>query len=153
MTGNDEPEGLSYSDGVPTLSAWAADQACLAEADRDRAEERFDRLAGDRELATALQAGGYRTYSPGRCPLSGPFRARHGDSRFDQYRRVLRRVLDVRRKNRNMISENGTPAVSQQFRVSRLSQTRTQITIRGHGGGYGCVSSESNSKGFEVSTV
>ncbi|MBN9200002.1 MAG: sigma-70 family RNA polymerase sigma factor, partial [Microbacterium chocolatum] len=29
-------------------------------ADRDRAEERFDRLAGDRELTAALQASGYR---------------------------------------------------------------------------------------------
>lgn len=60
MTGNDEPEGHSSSDGVPILSAWATDQAWLAEADRDRAEERFDRLAGDRDLATALQSGGYR---------------------------------------------------------------------------------------------
>ena len=59
MTDSDEPEGLS-SDGVPTLSAWATDQAWLADADRDRADERFDRLAGDRELAAALQAGGYR---------------------------------------------------------------------------------------------
>ncbi|PVW02984.1 RNA polymerase sigma factor [Microbacterium sp. Gd 4-13] len=60
MIGNDEPEEHSSSDGVPTLSAWATDQAWLADADRDRAEERFDRLAGDRDLAAALQASGYR---------------------------------------------------------------------------------------------
>lgn len=60
MTGNDEPEEHSSSDGVPTLRAWATDQAWLADADRDRTEERFDRLAGDRELAAALRASGYR---------------------------------------------------------------------------------------------
>lgn len=60
MTGNDEPEEHSSCDGVSTLSEWATDQAWLADADRDRAEERFDRLAGDRELASALHAGGYR---------------------------------------------------------------------------------------------
>lgn len=59
MTGSDQPEGSS-SDGDPTLGAWATDQAWLADADRDRAEERVDRLAGDRELADALRADGYR---------------------------------------------------------------------------------------------
>lgn len=60
MTSNDEPEEHSSSDGVPTLSAWATDQAWLADADRDRAAERVHRLAGDRELAVALRANGYR---------------------------------------------------------------------------------------------
>ena len=60
MTGNDEPEEHSSSDGVPTLSAWATDQAWLADADRDHAAERVHRLAGDRELAVALRANGYR---------------------------------------------------------------------------------------------
>lgn len=59
MTGSDEPAGSS-SDGVPTLGAWAKAQAWLADADRDRAEDRVDRLAGDRELAAALRAEGYR---------------------------------------------------------------------------------------------
>lgn len=60
MTGNDEPDQHSSSDGIPTLIAWATDQAWLADADRDRAAERFQRLAGDRELADALRASGYR---------------------------------------------------------------------------------------------
>lgn len=50
MNGNDEPEEHSSPDDVPTLSAWATEKAWLVDVDRDRAEERFDRLAGDREL-------------------------------------------------------------------------------------------------------
>lgn len=60
MTGNDELEEHSFSDGVPTLSEWSTKLAWLADADRDRAEEKFARLAGDRELAATLRAGGYR---------------------------------------------------------------------------------------------
>lgn len=59
MAGDDEPDSSS-SDGVLALSVWATDQAWLADADRDRAEERVDRLAGDRDLAAALRAEGYR---------------------------------------------------------------------------------------------
>lgn len=60
MTGNDEPDEHSSSIGVSPLGEWATDQAWLADADRERAEERFDRLAGDRELAAALHADGFQ---------------------------------------------------------------------------------------------
>lgn len=60
MTGNDEPEERSSSDGIPTLDEWATNLAWLADADRDRAEEKFDRLAGDRDLAAALRASEYQ---------------------------------------------------------------------------------------------
>jgi RNA polymerase sigma factor (sigma-70 family) len=59
MTDNDEPEGDSSIGGVSTSSEWARNQAWLADADRDRAEEKFDRLAGDRDLASALHATGF----------------------------------------------------------------------------------------------
>ncbi|WP_282837989.1 RNA polymerase sigma factor [Microbacterium flavum] len=60
MVGTDEPEDDSSCDGIPTNGKWAADLAWLADADRDKAEERIDRLAGDRELEVALRAAGFR---------------------------------------------------------------------------------------------
>lgn len=60
MTDDDESEGDSSIHGVPTLSEWARNQAWLADADRDRAEEKFDRLAGDRDLASALHDVGFQ---------------------------------------------------------------------------------------------
>ena len=60
MTGNDEPDEHSSPDGVPTLSEWATNLASSADEERGRAEEKFDRLAGDRELAAALRSSGFR---------------------------------------------------------------------------------------------
>ena len=55
MTGTDELGEHSSSDGDFSVHAWAAQQAKLVDRDRTSAEERVDRLAGDRDLAAALR--------------------------------------------------------------------------------------------------
>jgi DNA-directed RNA polymerase specialized sigma subunit, sigma24 homolog len=59
MTGTDELGEHSSSDGDFSVQAWAAQQANLVDRDRISAEERVDRLAGDRDLAAALRAEGF----------------------------------------------------------------------------------------------
>lgn len=59
MTGDDEPDDDS-SPGIGTSSSKRVRKlAWIAEADAEKAAERLDRLAGDRELASDLERAGY----------------------------------------------------------------------------------------------
>lgn len=60
MVDNGDPDDHSSPGDIPPFSNRAANLAWLADADRDKAEERVDRLAGDRELEAALRADGFR---------------------------------------------------------------------------------------------
>ncbi len=60
MAGTDELDEHPSSDGDPSVHKWAVRQAARADRERDQAEERVDRLAGDRDLAEALRVDGFQ---------------------------------------------------------------------------------------------
>jgi RNA polymerase sigma factor (sigma-70 family) len=60
MAGIDELGEHPSPNGDSSFRDWAAQQAVAADRERDRSEERVDRLAGDRDLAAALQADGFQ---------------------------------------------------------------------------------------------
>lgn len=60
MAGIDELGEHPSPNGDSSFQDWAAQQAIAADRERDRSEERVDRLAGDRDLAAALQADGFQ---------------------------------------------------------------------------------------------
>ncbi|KTR95843.1 sigma-70 family RNA polymerase sigma factor [Microbacterium testaceum] len=60
MAGIDELGEHPSPNGDSSFQDWAAQQAIAADRERDRSEERVDRLAGDRDLAAALRADGFQ---------------------------------------------------------------------------------------------
>ncbi len=58
MSEVDDPEA-DPSDLSDEQIQWSRDLAWLADADRDRLEERVDRLAGDKDLEAALRVTGF----------------------------------------------------------------------------------------------
>jgi RNA polymerase sigma factor (sigma-70 family) len=60
MARSDEFDEHTSADSDLSLQDWAAEQARAADTERDHAKDRVDRLAGDRELAEALRADGFR---------------------------------------------------------------------------------------------